>query len=49
MIIIDGFPAYEDFMRHIGRSSLLQDLPAVDSRILSNALLRELAYFSTPD
>jgi len=49
MIVIDGFPAYEDFMRHIDRSALLQDLPPRDSQILSHALLRELAYFSTPD
>jgi len=49
MIIVDGFSAYEDFMRHIDRSSLLQDLPPRDSLILSHALLRELAHFSTPD
>ncbi len=49
MIIIDGITAYEDFMRHIGRSALLQGLPQRESLILSHALLRELAHFSTPD
>lgn len=49
MIIVDGFPAYEDFMRHIDRSSLLQDLPPRDSQVLSHAILRELAHFSTPN
>ena len=49
MIIIDGIGAYEEFMRHIGGSALLQELPHGDSLILSHALLRELAHFSTPD
>ena len=49
MIIVDGISAYEEFMRHIERSALLQDLPHRDSLILSHALLRELAHFSTPD
>lgn len=49
MIIVDGFTAYNEFMRHIGQSGFLRDLPHRDRLILSHALLRELAHFSTPD
>lgn len=49
MIIVDGFQAYEQIMRHIGRSEFLRGLPRPQRSILSHALLRELAHFSTPD
>lgn len=49
MINIDGFAAYEQFMKHINQSAFLKSLPRDDRLILSHALLKELAYFSTPD
>jgi hypothetical protein len=49
MINIDGFSAYSKFMKHIGQSQFLRNLPRRDRLILSHALLKELAYFSTPD
>ncbi len=49
MIIVDGFKAYDEFMHHIGQSGLLRDLPYRDRLVLSHALLRELAHFSTPN
>ncbi len=49
MIIVDGFPAYDAFMHHIGQSGFMRDLPHRDRLILSHALLRELAHFSTPN
>jgi hypothetical protein len=49
MINIDGFSAYSKFMKHIGQSQFLRNLPLRDRLILSHALLKELAYFSTPD
>ena len=49
MIIVDGFKAYEQIMQHIGRSEFLLGLPRPDHSILSHALLKELAHFSTPD
>ncbi len=49
MININGFSAYNEFMEHISQAELLKALPRRDRLILSHALLRELAYFSTPD
>ncbi len=49
MIIVDGFKAYDEFMQHIGQSGFLRDLPYRDRLVLSHALLKELAHFSTPD
>jgi hypothetical protein len=49
MINVDGFSAYSKFMKHIGQSQFLRNLPRRDRLILSHALLKELAYFSTPD
>ena len=49
MIIVDGFKAYDEFMQHIGRSGFLRELPYRDRLVLSHALLKELAHFSTPD
>ncbi|MBL1274989.1 MAG: hypothetical protein COB30_002780 [Ectothiorhodospiraceae bacterium] len=49
MINIDGFPAYESFMTHLSQSEHLRDLPAYDRLILSHMLLKEVAYFSTPE
>ncbi len=49
MIIVDGVKAYDSFMKHIGKSPYLRDLPHRDRLILSHALLEELAQFSTPD
>ncbi len=49
MIVVDGFKAYDEFMQHIGQSGLLRDLPYRDRLVLSHALLRELAHFSTPN
>ncbi len=49
MIIVDGVTAYNEFMQHIGKSGFLRDLPYRDRLVLSHALLKELAHFSTPD
>ena len=49
MIVVDGFKTYDEFMQHIGQSGLLRDLPYRDRLVLSHALLRELAHFSTPN
>ena len=49
MINIDGFPAYKSFMDHLAQANYLNELPYEDRLILSHMLLKELAYFSTPD
>ena len=49
MINIDGFPAYKSFMDHLGQANYLNELPYEDRLILSHMLLKEVAYFSTPN
>ncbi len=49
MFFVDGFTAYERFMRHIRQAPFLRRLPPRDRLILSHALLKELAHFSTPE